>query len=221
MLPQPDPPPAGDDLEPGIVKPDRDLYTFRLLDQHYGLPKGSAFRAFKRVLPGLAEGIDFERLDALDAAARIGELKRRERVYRTSRHVVLLSAAARTAVERELRSSTGRRTDSGRGNVSVTESIRDKLIQGLAPLHLEVVNESRMHNVPDGSESHFKVLVVADQFEGKRLLVRHRAVNALLAEELAGPVHALAIHAHTPEEWFERGGQVPESPPCLGGDKGV
>jgi BolA protein len=44
-------------------------------------------------------------------------------------------------------------------------------------------------------------------------------VNAALAEELAGGVHALALHTMTPEEWFAKGGQAPESPPCLGGSK--
>jgi BolA protein len=104
--------------------------------------------------------------------------------------------------------------------MSVQQRIEQKLDAGLKPLHLEVVNESGMHNVPAGSESHFKVVVVADDFDSKRLLNRHRIVNELLAEELAGPVHALAIHAMTPEEWFQRGGRATESPPCLGGGKG-
>jgi BolA protein len=48
---------------------------------------------------------------------------------------------------------------------------------------------------------------------------RHRAVNAILAAELAGQVHALALHTMTPEEWFARGGAAPASPPCMGGSK--
>ncbi len=102
--------------------------------------------------------------------------------------------------------------------MSVQQSLETKLSTGLSPLHLDVVNESRMHNVPPGSETHFKVLVVSEQFQGEKLLARHRRVNRLLAKELDGPVHALAIHALTPGEWFERGGAVPDSPPCLGGD---
>ncbi|MFQ5755983.1 MAG: BolA family protein [Acidiferrobacterales bacterium] len=97
--------------------------------------------------------------------------------------------------------------------------IESKLRQGLDPVHLEVVNESPMHNVPPGSESHFKVTVVAEQFEGKMLVARHRLVNELLAEELAGPVHALALHTLTPDEWFEASGQSADSPPCMGGSK--
>jgi BolA protein len=76
-----------------------------------------------------------------------------------------------------------------------------------------------MHSVPPGSESHFKVTLVSDAFEGRRLLERHRAVNAALADELRDSVHALALHTLTPEEWFARGGAVPASPPCLGGSK--
>lgn len=89
----------------------------------------------------------------------------------------------------------------------------------LAPIHLEVVDESHMHSVPPGAESHFKVLVVSERFEGQGPVARHRAVNRLLAEELQGGLHALALHTWTPEEWFEKGGEAPASPPCQGGSK--
>ena len=103
--------------------------------------------------------------------------------------------------------------------MSVQHQIESKLQEALAPFHLEVVNESHMHNVPAGSESHFKVTVVSEAFAGKLPLARHRAVNKALADELAGPVHALALHTLTPEEWFERSARVPDSPPCAGGGK--
>ncbi|MCB1803161.1 MAG: BolA/IbaG family iron-sulfur metabolism protein, partial [Gammaproteobacteria bacterium] len=67
--------------------------------------------------------------------------------------------------------------------------------------------------------SHLRGLLVRDAFEGNALLKRHRAVNGVLAEELAGGIHALALHTMTPEEWFEKGGEAPQSPPCLGGGK--
>jgi len=92
-----------------------------------------------------------------------------------------------------------------------------KLDARFAPEHLEVVNESSGHNVPTGSETHFKVVMVAGGFEGERLLARHRLVHAALAEELAGSVHALALHTYTSGEWQERFGDTPMSPPCLGG----
>ncbi|MGB5395740.1 MAG: BolA family protein [Gammaproteobacteria bacterium] len=95
--------------------------------------------------------------------------------------------------------------------------ITQKLTEALAPEHLEVINESHMHNVPEGSESHFKVVIVSDAFKNKMLLARHRLVNAALKEELNGGIHALALHTMTMEEWFEKG-RAPESPPCMGGD---
>lgn len=101
---------------------------------------------------------------------------------------------------------------------SVEGNITDKLQQALDPAHLEVINESVNHNVPEGSESHFKVIIVAAQFDTMRLVARHRLVNQILAVELAGPVHALALHTMTPDEYFERAGHVAGSPDCLGGE---
>ena len=68
--------------------------------------------------------------------------------------------------------------------MSIQQTIEGKLSAALSPEHLEVLNESHMHNVPPGSESHFKVTVVTAQFEGQRLVARHRTVNELLAEAL-------------------------------------
>lgn len=103
--------------------------------------------------------------------------------------------------------------------MSVEAEIRDKLLAAFDPVHLEVANESRMHRVPPGSESHFKLVIASRRFEGRRLLGRHRLVNQALAAELAGPVHALAIHAVTPEEWFLTAGETPASPLCQGGSR--
>lgn len=97
----------------------------------------------------------------------------------------------------------------------IEPKIEQKLNQGLAPSLLTVENESYMHNVPPGSESHFKVVVVSELFEGKRSVQRHQLVYQQLQEELSGPVHALAIHAFTPQEWQEKG-VAPASPQCLG-----
>ena len=98
----------------------------------------------------------------------------------------------------------------------IATAIEEKLTAALSPVHLEVLNESYMHNVPEGSESHFKVTVVSSEFDGKLLVKRHRLVNEILAEELAGSVHALAMHTYTPAQWEARGGS-PDSPNCKGG----
>lgn len=103
--------------------------------------------------------------------------------------------------------------------MTTQEIIQQKLQAAFSPMHLEVINESDNHNVPKGSESHFKVVLVSQAFEGESLLARHRQVNKVLADELQGGVHALALHTMSPEDWFNHGGTVPESPQCLGGSK--
>ena len=99
----------------------------------------------------------------------------------------------------------------------IEQQINSKLSAEFGPDFLQLTNESFMHSVPPGSESHFKVVLVTDQFAGKRLVQRHQAVYAVLSEELAGPVHALALHTYTPLEWAESKKAAPDSPNCLGG----
>jgi BolA protein len=101
----------------------------------------------------------------------------------------------------------------------VQQEIEQRLQQHYSPGHLHVANESHMHSVPANSETHFKVVIVSDAFEGKRKVARHQQVYALLADQLEGPVHALALHTYTPGEWQERQGEAPQSPDCLGGSK--
>jgi len=103
--------------------------------------------------------------------------------------------------------------------MNIEQTITAILAEALAPEHLEVLNESNQHNVPANSETHFKVVLVSAAFEGKRKVARHQQVYALLSEQLEGPVHALALHTYTAEEWRERHGEAPMSPPCLGGSK--
>ena len=102
--------------------------------------------------------------------------------------------------------------------MTIQSIIEQKLEQAFTPEFLEVVNESYMHNVPEGSESHFKVTIVSKDFEGKMLIGRHRLVNKALEKELKS-IHALAIHTLTPEQYFEKAGKVADSPECLGGSK--
>jgi BolA protein len=92
-------------------------------------------------------------------------------------------------------------------------------VSELHPAHLDVENESRMHNVPPGSETHFKVLIVSDGFEGLGLVDRHRRVQDALRDELRSGLHALTIRALTPAQWEKEGAAGFQSPPCLGGSK--
>ena len=74
------------------------------------------------------------------------------------------------------------------------ERIEQVLKDAFAPLHLEVLDESHMHNVPEDAQSHFKVTLVAEAFAGQSLIQRHRAVNQVLAGEIMDTIHALALH---------------------------
>ena len=103
--------------------------------------------------------------------------------------------------------------------MSIEQQVLQRLTEHLQPQHLEVINESGNHNVPAGSESHFKVVLVSEQFAGLPMLKCHRLVYSALAEELAGPVHALALHTFSPEQWSAQEITAPDSPLCHGGQK--
>lgn len=83
----------------------------------------------------------------------------------------------------------------------IREQIEEKLRAAFEPVFLEVVDESYRHNVPAGSESHFKVVLVSDRFTGERFLNRHRMIYSTLTAELSTTVHALALHTYTIKEW--------------------
>lgn len=100
--------------------------------------------------------------------------------------------------------------------MSVQNVIEQKLSAAFDIVELQVVNESHMHSVPENSETHFKVVLVTDDFVGKRQVPRHQSIYKLLSEELEGPVHALALHTFTQSEWLEAA-QAPDSPTCMGG----
>ena len=82
--------------------------------------------------------------------------------------------------------------------------ITEKLTGAFAPESLRVVDESHQHEGHAGhragGQTHFRVYIVSQAFQGKSRIERHRMINAALATELAGGVHALAIHAHAPGE---------------------
>lgn len=92
----------------------------------------------------------------------------------------------------------------------------------LKPSHLALENESHAHaGYFDGKESHFKLTIVSDVFANLRLVARHQKIYALVQPLLTangGTVHALAIHAYTPDEWATLGAS-PDSPNCAGQNK--
>ena len=99
--------------------------------------------------------------------------------------------------------------------MSIQQSIEAKIQQQLNPVHLIVENESHRHSGL-AQESHFKLTVVSDQFADQALVKRHQQLYALLQEEMAGEVHALALHLYTPDEWQARQEQARPSPNCQG-----
>ncbi|WP_374079095.1 BolA family protein [Bdellovibrio bacteriovorus] len=104
--------------------------------------------------------------------------------------------------------------------MSRASRLNEILKQALVPLHMEIENESHMHSVPPGSETHFKVLVVSAAFEGKSRIDRQRMINDLLKEELKNGLHALTQKTLTPAEWEKQKATLQfESPECLGGSK--
>ncbi|MCA6124679.1 BolA family transcriptional regulator [Bradyrhizobium sp. WSM 1704] len=88
--------------------------------------------------------------------------------------------------------------------MSTKDVIINKLREAFLPESLDVVDESHLHEGHaghrPGGETHFRVYIVSPAFEGKSRIDRHRMINATLAPELAGSVHALALHAHAPGE---------------------
>lgn len=102
--------------------------------------------------------------------------------------------------------------------MQVQTEIENLLKSALSPQHLDVENESHQHNVPAGSESHFKVVIVSDAFIDKRLVARHQLVYKALGDVVKNKIHALALHTYTADEWSERQA-APESPLCHGGSK--
>ena len=101
--------------------------------------------------------------------------------------------------------------------MSTTQSALEQALQSFAPTHLELVNESHMHSGPPDAESHFKLVIVSDEFNGLNAVKRHQAVYRTLGD-LMQQIHALALHTYTPAEW-QTSGRAPDSPNCMGGSK--
>jgi BolA family transcriptional regulator, general stress-responsive regulator len=88
--------------------------------------------------------------------------------------------------------------------MTAKDNITKKLREAFSPESLEVTDESHLHEGHSGhspgGETHFRLYIVSGAFEGKSRIERHRMINTLLAAELAGSVHALAIKAQAPGE---------------------
>lgn len=97
------------------------------------------------------------------------------------------------------------------------QRINTILSQQLQTVFLAIDNESYKHHVPNGSETHFKLIVVAQDFQSLPKIARHRLIHKLLVDELNSGLHALSLHLYTPTEWDSQQTQVPQTPSCRDG----
>ncbi|PJG82439.1 BolA family protein [Caviibacterium pharyngocola] len=100
--------------------------------------------------------------------------------------------------------------------MSRQQSIQTALFAEFSPHFLHIENESHLHRSDRGEESHFKVVIVSERFDGMSKVVRHQAIYRVLAEEFRQGLHALALHTYTPAEWAQTAQQIPQSTACAG-----
>ncbi|MDP8079122.1 BolA family protein [Phocoenobacter skyensis] len=100
--------------------------------------------------------------------------------------------------------------------MSLEQLMIQKLTNSFNPQVLSLENESYKHRSSLTGSSHFKLILVSEQFNNQKMIARHRAVYSCLADELDTTVHALALHLYTPQEWQEKEAVIPNSPNCIG-----
>jgi len=102
--------------------------------------------------------------------------------------------------------------------MSIAAKIEELVKLGINAQEFYLENESHMHS-GTATESHFKLIVVSDDFAGKRAVARHQSIYALVAILMNNPIHALALHLFTVQEWSVKEDKQLLSPKCLGGSK--
>jgi stress-induced morphogen len=102
--------------------------------------------------------------------------------------------------------------------MQIQETLTAEIKEHFSPTHLEVTNESFMHAVPNGSETHFKIVIVSENFIGQKLLQRHREVQSKLKTVLqkTKAVHLITLN---PTEWEAQKESLLPSPTCAGSKK--
>ena len=102
--------------------------------------------------------------------------------------------------------------------MSIATTIEALVKEGINTEEFYLENESQMHSGP-ATESHYKLILISDDFLNKRAVQRHQSIYALLASLMNNPIHALALHLFTIEEWAGKEAKQLLSPKCLGGSK--
>ena len=99
--------------------------------------------------------------------------------------------------------------------MNLEKQMLEKIQTALNPQVLELVNESHMHGRPPGAETHFKLLVVSEKFQGLSRIDRQRMVNALVDFGREHGLHAFTQRTLTPQEWSEQKEKLDfQSPAC-------
>ena len=103
--------------------------------------------------------------------------------------------------------------------MDIQTQIEAKLKAALEPERLRIDNDSKRHAGP-ATDSHYRIIVVSNAFEGVSRVQRQRLVYTCLSEELTGPVHAIQMKCLTPTEYEAADGEVTlKAPPCAGGHR--
>lgn len=97
------------------------------------------------------------------------------------------------------------------------QRIETIISENINATHVEIIDESHKHHVPEDHESHFNILIISKEFQALSMLTRHRLLNKLLASEFNNGLHALSLHLHTPVEWEAKRESRPDSPNCRDG----
>lgn len=100
--------------------------------------------------------------------------------------------------------------------MSKQDELFAKIQANLNPQFVKIENESHMHSSGKGADSHFKLVIVSELFDGMRKVQRHQKLYQLFAEDLQNGIHALALHLYTPQEWAAQNETFPRSPACRG-----
>ncbi|KAL4455430.1 hypothetical protein ABPG74_012582 [Tetrahymena malaccensis] len=98
------------------------------------------------------------------------------------------------------------------------DAITSKIQQAFKPQYFQIENESHKHSVPKGSETHFKLVIVSDDFSGLSKVQCHQKIYSLLQPEFQMGLHALSLMTKTANEW-NQDSSVNVSPSCMGGSK--
>ena len=96
--------------------------------------------------------------------------------------------------------------------MSKQQELLERIQVEFQPHFVTVENESHMHSSGRGADSHFKLVIVSDAFEGMRKVQRHQKLYQLFADDLKNGIHALALHLYTKSEWESLGEAFPKSP---------